>query len=399
MAGSGGHQGGDEASSYLHIDHHAQLLPRVALDLLGAAGRDDGHARRQAHGPAGVAAGLPRRLHHGHRAAIRPRDRAPRTSRDEEQDRHHAPAEDRVRAGGVPIPVPGLGGLVHADWAAGVLLQRGVGDDAVAGDVTIMGVTLALGYYLSSVLVSMGRATPCRRDVGGEGEGEVDGGTGGAVEGEVQEDREGEVDGGAGGVVEGEAQEGGAGGGAPAAWGEALHLIDSRCCASELSMESKKSNKITDIVRLRQMIKKWKKLAVGSTSKMNASAAPTAGVPGGERGGGAASVRDPDRVPGARGVRVTAEGGGGGVWVWPGRRAADPVRGGPVPGHPEGGGEEQGLPMPCMVLLSGGRDTWWRSPAAAQACVQMISGLVPLLPWRGMIIDDDLPPESGFSSD
>ncbi|XP_042460457.1 protein NRT1/ PTR FAMILY 4.6-like [Zingiber officinale] len=36
-----------------------------------------------------------------------------------------------------------------------VARQRGVGDDAVAGDVTIMGVTLALGYYLSSVLVSM----------------------------------------------------------------------------------------------------------------------------------------------------------------------------------------------------------------------------------------------------
>ncbi|XP_042463482.1 auxin-responsive protein SAUR65-like [Zingiber officinale] len=53
-------------------------------------------------------------------------------------------------------------------------------------------------------------------------------------------------------------------------------------------MESKKSNKITDIVRLRQMIKKWKKLAVGSTSKTSASAAPTAGGGG---GGGSKSIK------------------------------------------------------------------------------------------------------------
>ncbi|XP_074590270.1 uncharacterized protein LOC141846170 [Curcuma longa] len=53
-------------------------------------------------------------------------------------------------------------------------------------------------------------------------------------------------------------------------------------------MESKKSNKITDIVRLRQMIKKWKKLAVVSTAKSSASAAPTASGGG---GGGSKSIK------------------------------------------------------------------------------------------------------------
>lgn len=53
-------------------------------------------------------------------------------------------------------------------------------------------------------------------------------------------------------------------------------------------MESKKSNKITDIVRLQQMIKKWKKLAVASTPKSSASAAPAAGSSG---GGGSKSIK------------------------------------------------------------------------------------------------------------
>ncbi|KAG6488180.1 hypothetical protein ZIOFF_056939 [Zingiber officinale] len=172
-----------KASSYLHIDHHVQLRPRAALDLLGATGRDDGHARRQAHDPAGVAAGLPRRLHHGHRAAIRPRDRAPRASHDGERDRHHAPVEDR----------------------AGVLLQRGADDDAVAGDVTVVGFTGAgiLPELGASVGGEPSDARRRARGVAvGEGEGEVDGGARGAVEVEVQEDGEGEVEGGARGAVE-----------------------------------------------------------------------------------------------------------------------------------------------------------------------------------------------------